>query len=69
MMHSCYSLPFRCNLAVSVFVEYELGVRNRPMDLKDVAKVGVFEPIPTKDDSIVRAAIRHSLINLCFMGL
>lgn len=39
------------------------------MDLKDVAKAGVFEHGPTKDDSIVRADIRHSLINLFFMGL
>ena len=56
-------------MAVSVLVEYELGVGNRLMDLKDVAKAGVFQPGSTKDDSIVRANIRHSLINRCFMGL
>ena len=43
-------------MAVGVLAEYELGVKNRLMDFKDVAKAGVFEPCPTMGDSIVCAA-------------
>lgn len=56
-------------MPVGVLVGYELGVKNRLMNLKDIAKAGVFVPGPTMDDSIVRADIRHSLINRCLLGL
>lgn len=56
-------------MTVTVLVETGLGVKNRLMDLKDVAKAGVFEPSLTTDESIVCADIRYSLINQCFIVL
>ena len=35
-------------LVASVLVEYELGARNRPVDLKNDAKARVFEPGPQR---------------------